>query len=305
MGNERSQSPRQIVLALDGSEHSQAGIQFIADLPLPSGSQLTAVTVYSAGGPAVSIALQASFRQRARTIFEGRQLEVDTQVLEGHPAEALIAFADRQKPDLLVMGAKGLRATLGILLGGIAQQVVEYAHLPVLVVRAPYHGLHRILFVNDGSVHSQQAEVFLGDFPLPETVDLRVLNILPPPPSQDLLAQAWPLGPEMQVPMPPNLLKENREWLEEEEKQSHALVEHSVKNLRAHGLKLVKGEVRRGDAATVVLEYAREHSIDLIVAGSRGLSRIQSWLLGSVSRKLVHYADCSVLIIKSPDANSA
>ena len=80
------QPPRQLVLALDGSEHSQAGIQLIADLPLPQGSRLTAVTVYSAGGPAVSIALQASFRQRARSIFEGRKLEVDTQVLEGHPA---------------------------------------------------------------------------------------------------------------------------------------------------------------------------------------------------------------------------
>jgi len=303
MSSTVAQQPRQLVLALDGSEHSQAGIQLIADLPLPAGSRLTAVTVFSAGGPAVSIALQASFRQRAIGIFQGKQLEIDTQVLEGHPAEALIAFADEQKPDLIVMGAKGLRATLGILLGGIAQQVVEYAHQPVLVVRAPYHGLRRILFVNDGSIHSHQAESFLGEFPLPEFVEVYVLNILPPPPSQDLLAQAWPLGPEMQVPMPPNLLEENREWLEEEEKQSKALVQRSVQALRSRGLKHVNGEIRRGDAATVVLEFAKEHSIDLIVAGSRGLSRIQGWLLGSVSRKLVHYAECSVLLVKSQIEN--
>ena len=299
-----NQQPRHIVLALDGSEHSQAGIQLIADLPLPPGSKLTAVTVYSAGGPAVSIALQASFRQRSHGIFQDRQVEVETQVLEGHPAEALIGYVDQVHPDLLVMGAKGLRATLGILLGGIAQQVVEYAHRPVLVVRAPYRGLQRILFVNDGSLHSQEAESFLGDFPLPTDVDLRVLHILPPPPSQDLLAQAWPLGPELQVPMPPNLLKENQEWLQEEEKRAQALVERSVQALRSQGLKRVRGEVRRGDAATVVLAYASEHEIDLIVAGSRGLSRIQGWLLGSVSRKLVHYASCSVLIIKSPEMNS-
>jgi len=299
-----TQQPRQIVLALDGSEHSQAGIKLIADLPLPTGSRLTAVTVYSAGGPAVSIALQASFRQRARELFKGSPLEIETQVLEGHPAEALIAFADRQNPDLIIMGAKGLRATLGILLGGIAQQVVEYAHRPVLVVRSPYRGLRRILFVNDGSTHSQQAEAFLGEFPLPKAVELQVLHILPPPPSQDLLAQAWPLGPEMQVPIPPNLAEENREWLAEEEKQSQALVERSVKALGSKGLSHVKGEVCRGDAATVVLDYAHQNSIDLIVAGSRGLSRIQGWLLGSVSRKLVHYAECSVLIIKSPAVNS-
>jgi nucleotide-binding universal stress UspA family protein len=299
MCSELSHQARQIVLALDGSEHSQAGMNLIADLPLPPGSQLTALTVYSTGGPAVSIALQASFRQKVRAIFKDRELMIDTQVLEGHPAEALIDYADSHNPDLIVMGAKGLRATLGILLGGIAQQVVEYAHWPILVVRAPYNGLQRILFVNDGSVHSQQAEAFLGSFPLPEEVDLRVLHILPPPPSQDLLAQAWPLGPEMQVPMPPNLAQENREWLAEEEKQGQAIVDRSIHMLSSKGLKQVKGEVRRGDAATVVLDYAREHAINLIVAGSRGLSRIQGWLLGSVSRKLVHYAECSVLIVKS------
>jgi nucleotide-binding universal stress UspA family protein len=42
----------------------------------------------------------------------------------------------------------------------------------------------------------------------------------------------------------------------------------------------------------------KQNQIDLIVAGSRGLSRVRSWLLGSVSRKLVHYSGCSVLIVR-------
>jgi nucleotide-binding universal stress UspA family protein len=54
----------------------------------------------------------------------------------------------------------------------------------------------------------------------------------------------------------------------------------------------------RGDAASEILAYAKEHQADLIVCGSRGLSEISGWLLGSVSRKLVHYAGCSVLIVK-------
>jgi len=54
----------------------------------------------------------------------------------------------------------------------------------------------------------------------------------------------------------------------------------------------------RGDAATEILAYAKENRVDLIVCGSRGLSEITGWLLGSVSRKLVHYAGYSVLIVK-------
>jgi nucleotide-binding universal stress UspA family protein len=54
----------------------------------------------------------------------------------------------------------------------------------------------------------------------------------------------------------------------------------------------------RGDAATEIIQFAKEENIDMIIAGSRGLSQTQSWLLGSVSRKLVHYAPCSVLLVK-------
>ena len=54
----------------------------------------------------------------------------------------------------------------------------------------------------------------------------------------------------------------------------------------------------RGDAATEILERARAETTDLLVAGSRGLSAVRGWWFGSVSRKLVHYAPCSVLIVK-------
>jgi nucleotide-binding universal stress UspA family protein len=57
----------------------------------------------------------------------------------------------------------------------------------------------------------------------------------------------------------------------------------------------------RGDAATEIIGYADKENIDLIIAGARGLSSIQGWLMGSVSRKLVHYSNCSVLIVKQPE----
>ena len=51
-----------------------------------------------------------------------------------------------------------------------------------------------------------------------------------------------------------------------------------------------------------IIEYARNEKVDLLVAGSRGLSRVAGWLMGSVSRKLVHYAECSVLVVKKREA---
>ena len=92
-------------------------------------------------------------------------------------------FARVHKPDLLVVGAKGLRATFGILLGGVAQQVVEYANCPVLVVRTPYEKLLRVLLVVDGSSHSQCAVEYLTRFPFPERSDVRVMHVLPNSPT--------------------------------------------------------------------------------------------------------------------------
>ncbi len=46
------------------------------------------------------------------------------------------------------------------------------------------------------------------------------------------------------------------------------------------------------------LKKIDEEKIDLVITGSRGLGKIQGWFLGSVSRKLAHYANCSVLIVK-------
>ena len=56
----------------------------------------------------------------------------------------------------------------------------------------------------------------------------------------------------------------------------------------------------RGDAATEIIDYVKSNEIDLIVAGSRGLGQFEGMWMGSVSRKLVHYSNCSVLIVKGP-----
>jgi nucleotide-binding universal stress UspA family protein len=42
-------------------------------------------------------------------------------------------------------------------------------------------------------------------------------------------------------------------------------------------------------------------AVDLIIAGSLGTSRGKGWKLGSVSRKLIHYAGCSILIVRQVD----
>lgn len=288
------QPPWKILLADDGSEHARAAVSLLGELPLPPKSSVIALRVFTPLQISEHAAMQKALDQTQASLLT-RGIQTETELLLGYPAEKLIEFADQHHPDMILMGAKGLRATLGILLGGVAQQIVEYAQWPVLIVRAPYHGLRQLLLVTDGSPYSQKAVDTFGQFPLPPGVDVRLMHVMSPPPHPVSLGEVTHSRTEETLPPAMNEKVAAEQAFEEREGQ--ALLARTVDTLQAHGLQATR-ILKRGDAATEIIRYAQEQQVDLIVAGSRGLSQVKGWLMGSVSRKLLHYAGCSVMIVK-------
>jgi nucleotide-binding universal stress UspA family protein len=297
-----------ILLAYDGSSHAEAAIDLIKDLPLVENSHVTILGVLIPRESSNHSRLENALNQ-AKLRLSGADYVVSLKMELGYPAEQIVLIAEETSPDLIVMGAKGLRATLGILLGGVAQQVVEYASQPVLIVRAPYNGLNNVLLVTDGSMPSQHAVEYLAGsirangvptcqrFPLPEYASVRVMNVLPPFPYPEMLAPVWPVGSEIFPTLPLDEQEESARH-KEEEKQGQQILDSTVDFLKRCSSISASPILVRGDAATEIIDYVKSHQIDLIIAGSRGLSEMRSWILGSVSRKLVHYSGCSVLIVK-------
>jgi nucleotide-binding universal stress UspA family protein len=77
--------------------------------------------------------------------------------------------------------------------------------------------------------------------------------------------------------------------------------ERAFEDLRASlDLAGVDAETRvvTGHVAEQIVHFAAENKSDLIVMGHRGKSLIQEWLLGSVSKRVMSYASCSVLIVR-------
>ncbi len=60
----------------------------------------------------------------------------------------------------------------------------------------------------------------------------------------------------------------------------------------------IKTEVVVGHPADQIVRYAADKGCDLIAIGQRGKSKIESWLLGSVSKRVATYAPCTVTIVK-------
>ena len=284
-----------ILMADDGSQHAQSAVDLIRGLSLPLKSRVMVLRVFTPGQISGIPEFESSL-EKTKHQFLNAGMEVAADLILGSPAEKIIEVAKNKKSDLIVMGAKGLRATLGILLGGVAQQVVEYASCPVLVVRAPYKGIRRILLVTDGSPNSQYAARYLGKFPLPKKVDVRVAHVmspLPVPLSMEPHLGGWHT---IYMPLP---LEGEAAYQKKRERTAQSLLTRTCDLLKPSGISSTP-VLLHGDAATEIIDYVKSNEIDLIVAGSRGLSEFQGWWVGSVSRKLVHYSNCSVLIVKGP-----
>lgn len=76
------------------------------------------------------------------------------------------------------------------------------------------------------------------------------------------------------------------------------LLRQAEAKAKNRGVLNITCRLSEGDPAQAILRCSTETSSDLIIMGSRGLSGIQSLVLGSVSRKVLQECPCACLIVK-------
>lgn len=68
-------------------------------------------------------------------IGELKNVNVETVLLEGHPADELIRFAEEEKMDIIVMGMIGRTGLDRLILGSVAEKVIRHSKVPVMVIK--------------------------------------------------------------------------------------------------------------------------------------------------------------------------
>lgn len=58
-----------------------------------------------------------------------------------------------------------------------------------------------------------------------------------------------------------------------------------------------------GHVSSEILKYLEEHHIDLVIMGSYGLTGVGLVLFGSVAKRVAHKAPCSVMIVRTKEAD--
>ncbi|MCH4815714.1 MAG: universal stress protein [Saccharolobus sp.] len=82
--------------------------------------------------------------------------------------------------------------------------------------------------------------------------------------------------------------------LEEKAKKD---VKKAIEKAKSKGVD-AEGITLEGDPAHSILEFAKDNQIDVIIIGSRGLSKVQRIFLGSVSSKIVQESKIPVIVVK-------
>ena len=136
-----------VLLAVDGSEHALHAARTAADLARTMNSKdLRIVVSYDfippyLGEPNMQYAIDARMEeakailQRAIDEVGDVPCEINTELIEGSAAEAILDVATTRNSDVIVMGSRGLGKLAGLLLGSTSQKVVAHAPCPVLIVR--------------------------------------------------------------------------------------------------------------------------------------------------------------------------
>jgi len=203
----------------------------------------------------------------AEALFKEDGIEVDARIVEYEdPAETVLRVAKDEGYDLVVMGNRGETEVEVFSLGSIAEKVSRHAECPVLIVKQK-SGLSKILVAIDGSESAEKALRHAVQLARKHKAKITLLNV----------------GESKLFDFKPKVAREIGE---------HILSDAAEK---VKGLKL-NTQLEFGNPAETIIEVAEKGNYGLIVVGSRGLSSVKRFFLGSVSDDVSHHAKCSVLI---------
>jgi nucleotide-binding universal stress UspA family protein len=143
-----------ILLATDGSPASKGASDEAIDLAVRLGGRLLVVSVLGTSSRPSEASADAvgpvdsrdSLTTKAQSIVQkAKAAGVDATFLvwDGDAGEAIVAAADSENADVIVVGSHGRSGVSRFLIGSVSDYVVRHAHCPVMVVRGRLDGAKR------------------------------------------------------------------------------------------------------------------------------------------------------------------
>jgi len=276
-----------VLFATDFSKHSNEALPFVLSIARKYGSTISAVHVITSplGEFTPTIEMQAIAAQALREAEEGMKglnarlqgVSHEAIIRRGDICDELAEIVNQKGIDLIVVGTHGRAGVSKILMGSVAERIFRQATCPVLTIGPNVSGepgsiadIHTILYPTDFSPESLAALPYAVSLAQENQSRLYLFHVTPTP-VPDSVSDSLML--RLRALVPP----EAKLWCEP------------------------KVFVDSGDAAEKVLELSEELAVDLVVLGTKHVSRFagtRTHLGMATAYKIARQAICAVLSVR-------
>jgi nucleotide-binding universal stress UspA family protein len=198
---------------------------------------------------------------------------------QGIAADSILAFAEAQEVDLIVMGTHGRRGFDRLMVGSVTERVLRKASCPVLAVHKPSRDflslreqdpirLNRILFCTDFSENSRRALGHALSLTAEYNAELTLLHVLKDIPGASIIDEAIAME-QLNNLIPPEKPKAGR----------------------------IRSMVRKGSAYEQIIQFSLETQPDIVIMAVRGRGALNLAVFGSTTYRVIQLGPCPVLAV--------
>ena len=233
----------------------------------------------------IACSQQEAVQIAAAPVFEAAGVTPQYLHARGHPVGTIVATAQREECDLIVLGSHGQSAVGSFLSGSVAEGVLRHASCSVLIVPGSGEAeraseFQHILLATDASADAHKATEVALELAAKFHAALTIVNVYEKP---GLLAEAANAFGEL--------------YPQEQQQRVLEAIQHSMRDAATLGVSCTL-RPETGHVAETILRVAAEEKPDMVVVGHRGQGGFQSLLLGSVSGRVAQHAQCPVLVTR-------
>ena len=286
-----------IAVPLDGSNLAELALPYAERLAGAFGSELILLLV-SEPAESEHRHMQQLYIEKmadlAKSNLKGKAVTVKAVILSGESAKEIVDYAERNNISLIIMASHGRSGIMAWAIGSVGNKVLQMISMPILLIKVKTPNIEasteklfsRILIPLDGSELGEAALPYVQELSNKLSTEVTLLQVVAPG------KHVHTIGGLNYVPFKEQILESMKtEAIQYLEKVSQKLT----------GTKAItKRELRIGDAAHEIIEFADETNTSLIAMSTHGYSGVNQWIMGSIAQKILQAGSKPILFVKAP-----
>lgn len=200
----------------------------------------------------------------------------------GSAIESILEQSEKEKYDLILMGSHGKKG-IQKWLGSVSQEIINSSKISDYIAKKE-NNKKKVLFTTDGTECSLSViGEIISDIELSDKeVHICMVNEDP-----NLLFLEGTL---------------DTNWLLDIQKQQYMYASNAIESIKkiieSRGIEVNQTTILTGIPAQEIINYAKNNEIDLIILGSRNKSKMDRFLMGSVSKRILENVVSDIWLVR-------